>query len=367
MIIQRYLFREIFQVFLAVLAILLLIYVSNRFVGYLTDAAAGKISSELIFELLALKLLEKLVILLPLGLYIAILLALGRLYKDNEIVAMVSGGIGISTLAQGIFWMSLVMAGVAMVLSLYVAPQVATIQADTLARAKEESEITGLYPGRFRVFRDGNLTVYVEQVAPDGASYHNVFVQMRKRGRDSVLVSDLAYQVVEGPEARRYIVLEDGYRYVGSPGDVDYVITEFEKHAVLLDHGDARPGFRRQEVFATMELVNSDNLNYIAELQWRVSLPITVVVLAMLAIPLSRTSPRQGKYAKLFTAILFYFIYNLTIGVFRKLIERGDVPPVIGIWPVHLAMVAVVLAYFLAQSAAPGFVSRYIHQLRQRA
>ncbi len=366
MIIQRYLFREVFQTFLAVLAILVLVYLSHRFVSYLADAAAGAVSSDLIFELLILKGLENVGTLLPLAFYVATLLALGRLYKDSEVVAMIAGGIGLPKLAQAVFWTSIALAAVALVLTLYVAPLVATLQQETLARAREESEITGLYPGRFKVFPSGEQTVYVQQIAPDRRSMHNVFVQTRKRNRDEILVADSAYQRIEGVDARRYIVLENGHRYTGTPGEVDFVITQFETHAILLDRGKPQPEFQKHGTFSTMELIGSDDRALKAELQWRLSLPITLVVLAMLAVPLARTSPRQGKYAKLFTALAIYFAYNNAIGVFQKFVERGDLPPAVGVWPVHGVMALVVGGLLLAQAAPPGHLLGRLRRIRWR-
>jgi lipopolysaccharide export system permease protein len=241
---------------------------------------------------------------------------------------------------------------------LFVSPYVAGLQAELLAKAREESDITGIYPGRFKVLdeadKDGeSKTVYVERIAPDGSRMHNVFAELRRGDKEAVLVSALAYQRVEGPEARRYIVLEDGYRYVGRPGDGAYEVTHFATHALLFDTGSAQPAFRKQDAFPTMALIASDNRRHKAELQWRLSLPISVVVLAMLAIPLARTSPRQGKYSKLFTAFLIYFAYNNAVGVFQKFVERGDIPPAVGVWPVHIAMAALVAGLLAWQSAAP--------------
>ena len=360
-ILRRYVIREVFQAFLLVLVALMLIYVSRVFVGYIRDAAAGTLSSGLIFELLALKLLGKLDFLLPLAVYVAVLFGLGRLYKDSEVVAMIAGGVGLPSLARAVLWIAVTMGVVSMVLSLFITPKLASMEADILARAREESQITGIYPGRFNQFKDGALTVYTESIAPDGNGMHNVFIVYRKDVKEHVYVADYAYQQLMGTGGRRrYIVLERGHRYTGRPGQLNYQITTFEKHAVLLDVGRARPSFRKQGVFTTIELLDSNKRRDKAELHRRVSLPISTIILALLAVPLARTSPRQGKYARLFPAFLIYFAYNNCIGVFEKFVERGEVHPMIGVWPVHVVMIVIVFTLFSLQTASPGYLGRLI-------
>jgi len=354
-IIKRYVIREIAQTFAAVLVVLILIFTAHRFVRYLADAAAGKISAELILELVTLKLLASLALLLPVALYVAVLLALGRLHQDSEVIAMGAGGIGLGPIAQSVLWLAGGLGVVVMALTLYISPQVAQLQAEAVARAREESEITDLFPGRFKALRDGQQIIYVEEVAADGRAMYGVFVQMNRHGRHDVLVAERARQSIEGPTGHRYIVLEDGHRYTGAPGDRDFVITRFERHAVLVELGSAQPEVRRRETLPTLELISSDDPRLKAELHWRLALPLTVVLLALLAVPLSRTSPRQGKYAKLFTAFLVYFAYSNALGVGQNFIERGEVPSFVGLWPVHLLMTAGVTLALAHEVGAPWY------------
>ena len=286
MIIQRYLFREILQTFIAVMSVLLLIYVSNRFVRYLAEAAAGKISSEVVFQLLALKLASKLALLLPLGLYIAVLIAFGRLYKDSEIVAMTAGGIGIARLAQNVFWISAAFSVVAMVLALYVSPQVTTLLEARKEQAKEAYQITGIFPGRFKEFSGGDQIVYVEEIAPNRRRMENIFVQVRRKERLDILVSKSAYQTIDNQHGDRFIVLVQGNRYEGAPGTVNYVVTQFEQHAVRIEENTERAEDRGIEALPTRDLLASEKPGHIAELQWRLSHPLSALLLGMLAVPL---------------------------------------------------------------------------------
>jgi lipopolysaccharide export system permease protein len=349
-IVPRYLFREVLQVFAAVIVVLILIYMSSRFVRYLGQAASGYISSDLVIQLMLLNLAENLAVLLPLGLYIAVLLALGRLYRDSEVIAMSAGGIGVNQLANALFWFASGFALVVAVLALYLGPGAATWKQNLFEKAKGEAQIAGIQPGRFREFGNGNRVVYVERIAADGRSMENVFVQIRrKKGRNQdLIVAKKAYASVQGQDQERFMVLEDGYRYTGLPGELDFVITRFERHAVRMDP-IAPPGYRRLESKPSLELIREGGDKNIAELQWRLSLPITVVLLCMLAVAMARTNRNQGRYARLLAAFVLYFLYNNSIGIAQKLIERGELNPWIGVWPVHIVVALLVAAMIYRQ------------------
>jgi len=351
-IVHRYLFREVLQVFAAVLAVLLLIYVSNRFVRYLAQAASGYISSDMILELMLLKLAENLAILLPLALYLAVLLGLGRLYRDSEVIAMAAAGISLRRLAYALAWFASGFAVVAAVLSLYVAPKAAELQHVLFEQAKGKAQIVGIQPGRFRELGGGERVVYVEDIAPDGASMRNVFVHVRRDKGQDLLVAERAYPAVEGLEGERFMVLENGHRYTGAPGDLNFVITRFQRHAVRLERS-AGPGYRKLEATTTLDLLRGGDARHLAELRWRLSLPLSTLLLAVMAVPLSRTSPRQGRYARLVGAFILYFLYNNALGIAQTLVEREELHPALGVWPVHLVFGGVAIAALLRQSA-PG-------------
>nr|VFK16983.1 MAG: lipopolysaccharide export system permease protein [Candidatus Kentron sp. LPFa] len=345
MILNKYLYREILLVFLSVLSILMLVYVSHRFVQYLAEAAAGTIPAGAIMELLGIKLLTKLEIFVPVSFYIAVLLGLGRMYKDNEITAMGSGGVGLITIAQRVFRLSLVFAALTMLLSLYISPEITSIEETQKEKARKEFDITGIYPGHFREVKGGRHIVYVEDVSPDKRSMQNIFAQtLQGEDASDILVARDAHQVVD-EHRRRFIVFEDGRRYAGRPGDLDFTITRFERHTIHME-GTENKGEHHYDIDAlpTIDLLRISNRpRYAAELQWRLSLPISLVVLSLLAVVLSRTSSGGGRYAKLTAAILAYFLYNNLMGIARTLMERGDLSPSIGLLPVHVAVILFVV------------------------
>ena len=198
LIIQRYLFREIAQAFVAVLAVLLLVFLSHRFVKFLTEAAAGHISPDLIFVLLALKVAVKLSVLLPLALFIGVLLGLGRMHKDSEIVAMAAGGVGVSVLTRHVTGFAVCIGILTLVLAVFLEPRLSLVEEEVIARARGQAEITGVVPGRFKEMSKGNQVIYVESLSDDQREMRKVFVQLSGDNRQQILVSEKAYQTVMG-------------------------------------------------------------------------------------------------------------------------------------------------------------------------
>ena len=343
MIAERYVAREIAGVFVAVLAVLLFVYAASRFVRLLSEAAAGRLPGDVVVQLVFVKLSTGLGVLLPLSLFIAVLLALGRLHRDGEVVAMAAGGIGVGRLVSVVFLLGLSLGGLVALLAAVATPRMAAMEDALVDRARGQARVTGLFPGRFKELGEGGVA-YVEDLDPDRRIMRNVFVRVKRPGRDELIHAERAYQSVPGPGGERFMVLEDGYRYSGSPGRRDFVITRFERHAVRLDTMARRTGRRALDAIPSSELWRSPDPAHAAELQWRASLPISALLLALLALPLSRTSQRQGRYAKLLLAVVLYFLYTNGIGIARNLLERGVVPDFVGVWPVHLAMLGLVVA-----------------------
>ena len=340
MIISRYLFKEILYTLLALSSLLVLIYVSHRFMAYITKASLGKIPAEFIFQLLGLKLLSDLILILPLAFFLALLLALGRLYKDNEITALASCGIAVpigSIVSFGVMF-AIVIGG----LSLFLAPWAEEQQDILQVQLKSAAEVGGIAAGRFKEFNHGKGIFYVEKVEEDGMQ--TLFIQANLNKKQVVLVANKGYQEEKGEEL--FMVLVDGYRYENDHGKLNYTVTKFEEHRIKLPKIIVTSGGQKHDALPTDKLWFSDQKELQAELQWRLSFPLSVILLAILAVPLSHTTPRQGQYSKIVSGILIYLIYNNLLNVAKKWVERGDVPPMIGVWWVHLTLIVIIVTLF---------------------
>ena len=344
MVITRYLFREVVSILFALSILLILIYMSHRFMFYLVQAATGLIPAEFILKLLGMKLLSDVMIILPLSFFLAILLALGRLYKDNEITAMAACGMPVPSktiLLLGVLF-SLLIAS----LSLFLAPW-AEGQIDKLKQeAYSVAELQTISEGQFKEYQNGKGIFYVQSINPETNWMQNVFIQVNLPHKQVIMVAHQAYQEIKDGDL--LLILKQGYRYENSYGLLDYIITEFDQHTIQVPTLQAQNNKgENRKALPSLELWQRDTLVYQAELQWRIALPISVILLAVLAVPISRTTPRQGQYAKIFSGLLIYLIYQNLLNVGEKWVEKGDVPLWLGLWWVHglVLLVIFVLSY----------------------
>lgn len=350
MIIDRYLAREVLQTFLAVLLVLLLIFMGRYFALYLADASAGKISGAIVIDMLFLRTITSLSIMIPFSLFVAVLLAFGRLYKDSEMTAMVACGIGpgrvLSTVVVIATLSSVLVAG----LSLWGTPWAHEQALQVREQAKSGTAFESVAAGQFNKIGSGDRVFYVESLSEDRKQLRNIFIQSNtKDGQLDIFSARSGYQYVDEKSGARYLVLEDGYRYQGLPGSVDFKIHQYEKSAMRLQNLNVAPLRRTHWSIPSSDLWGSERLADKAELQWRYSMPLATVLLAVLAVLLSRTSPRQGRFAKLFIAILVFVTYYNSLGVAMSWVQRGVVSPALGLWWVHgllLLLVAILAARY---------------------
>lgn len=368
LIISRYIAREIAQSMLAVMVILLLIYVSNYFVRILADVDSGLLQVKVIVFMLSLNTITALSILLPLALFLAVLLAFGRLYKDNEIVAMEACGVSPRAGVQAVTVYAVLIAIVVAVLSLWIAPWAEERIYQIRDEQKASSELAGLVSGRFIEPRNVQGVIYVEKIEINDLSIeqktlHNIFIQSQmagQAGRQVLLTAEKGRQRRDPVSGDSYLVLENGSRYEGTPGDRDYSIIEFRRHSVRLNEPVLHHSYRRHRARSSVSLLAMKKSADVAELQWRLSMPLSALLLAFLAVPLSRTGPRQGKYAKLFIAILIYVVYSNLLGMAQTWVEQGVVPGVVGMWWVHLLLV-VMIWWLLARQYGHSWLLRTLY------
>lgn len=367
MIIERYLYREVGTAFAGVLSVLVLVWVSHRFVRYLARAAAGNLSGDFLLELLGLKLAANLALLLPVSLYLALLFAIGRLYRDSEVTAMAAAGVSPARLLGGTLTFSAGFATLAAVVALYLSPAAARLSDELESRAEESADYSNILAGRFKALSDGDRVFYAEGAGEDGRTLQGVFAQVRDAKRLHLVAADHGYQMRDPLTGDRFLVLVDGHRYQGQPGAVDFLVTRFREHAVRIDEGREEARSRRIQGIPTAELLGSADPSYRAELQWRLAVPVSSVVLGALGFLMGRTSPRQGRYGGLFNAVLLYFAYANLLGAGRELIEQDRMPALLGLWPVHAAVALLAGAIFFASSARVGRLAARLSRARRRA
>ena len=343
MIIERYVHREILQRLVWIIGLLMLIFTSNKFVDYLADAAAGNLAPGLIFKMLCLKLLSVQPTLLPVTLFLAIILAYSRLTRDNELIILSTSGVGKAYHLKVIARFTTVICIIVAFIAFYAAPWAESKTMELKTLAKKDSDITGISAGRFREFSQGDRVVYVEELSPDKRAMENVFLQIRQREKLGVLTSDRARFDIDHGSGQRFIVFEDGRRYIGKPGMLDYQITEYNKYGVLIETQNVESVASKLGAVPTSILLVSKLPIHRAELQWRISTILSCFLLALLAVLLNQFSLGQKPYLLIFISILAYFIYSNLLGISKTLMKRDEISPFIGLWWVHLILILILI------------------------
>ena len=346
MILERYIYREILEKLLWILGLLLLILASNRFVGFLADAAEGKIPGELVLQMLTMKTLSTLPKLLPISLLISVTLALSRLAQDRELTII--SGTGLTTGFQflTVFKFALVFSVLVFICSFIVSPWAQTGLSDLKGRAKQESDISGIGAGQFKEFSKGDRIVYVENMGAGNQPMENVFLQVRQHQDLGVLRSSTARYEFSERTGSRYIAFEQGHRYVGNPGMMDYQITQYRTYGVLIEQAEEAKAVLRLEGVPSLKLIGSKSSPHKAELQWRMSYVFATLLLPLLAVALNGLSFRETRYVPLFITIMVYFIYSNLLGISKTLIKRDDLSALIGMWWVHILLILTIVAIF---------------------
>ncbi len=360
-VIERYINREVLLNWVGVTAALLVILMSHRFARFLGQVASGDIPIDAIWSLMGLSAVQYLVILVPVSFFLGVLLALGRLYKDSEMAAMMACGVGPLSLYRALAWITLpIMIAVAW-LSLYGSPMASQAIHQVQEQARSEARLGVFEPGAFRRLEGADGVFYSER--REGGYLKGVFIQAIDDDEEIVIKAERG-QLETSVEGLRYLVLEDGYRYELQAGSRAMQRTRFQRHGLQLPEAARSAPVERRDTRSVSELLASGTSEDMAEFHWRLAMPLGGLVLTILAVPLARISPRQGRYGRLFAGIVVYILYSNLLATGQVWLEREQLPVVMGLWWVHGLVVLVALGWLLLQN---GGVRRFLPQEREMA
>jgi lipopolysaccharide export system permease protein len=348
-ILNRYIFREVVQTWLVVTGILLLILLTDQFARVLSDAAGADIPKDAIFAVLGYSSIQYLTILIPVGIFLSILLALARMYRDSEMAAIMACGIGNVSLYRPILLFAVFLSFLVGWLSLVAAPAAVREVARIENEARRFADLAMLEPGRFISFGRDNTIIYAEEVNEDG-TLENVFVQRREGERVTVVVAASAVQENDKETNRKVLRFFNGERHEGVPGSKEFRVMKFAEHGIPFELNEGKQKDAKEETLTVAELLESGTPDDIAELQWRISVPLTLFMLTLIAVPLSRAPPRTGRYNNLIAGILIYVIYSNLLGASKVWVEQEVVPIWVGLWWVHLSFFVVAVFLLMRQN-----------------
>lgn len=328
---------DLLRTLLAVWSVIVVIIVSRQFIRLLDKAVAGQVSNQTLITVLGLKTIIASTDFLPAALFMAVLMVLGRMYRDQEMSAVSSAGGGSGTIYRAIFLMVFPFSVLAASLSFYASPWAEAMMEELLHQDKESADTRGVAAGKFSEYSQGDLVFYVEKI-DDNKKMHQVFVQHRQGDRLAIINADVG-TMKDLPDGR-YVILENGERVQGQPGTLNFVFEQFTEYAVRLESKESAATFG-QESMSTDALAGSGRINDIAELQRRFSIPLGIMLLGFIAVPLAQMSPRGGVYGNMLVGFLIYFSYGNLIRVSQGWVINQTIPVWLGVVGVNTLLLVI--------------------------
>lgn len=345
MIFERAARREFAQSAAGISVALLAILTSTQLIRLLKDAAGGKIAPEAVASLLGFAALNFLPILLSLTLFVSVLLSLSRAYRDSEMVVWFSCGQPLTAWIRPVLRFAVPIVLAIAALSGFLSPWANYSTASYKQQLSARSDVSQVSPGAFRESAAGTKVFFVEALADDASQVGNVFVASMLEGKLGVVMSHSGHQQY-AENGDRFMVLENGRRYEVEPGVPAFKVMEFERYWVRTEDGRAAPTERMPNRMPLDELLADDSNQARGELLWRIGVPLSALILALLAIPLSYVNPRAGRSANMLIAILIYVLYSNMMSVSQAWVAQGKLSFWIGVWGVHALMLLPVSALF---------------------
>jgi lipopolysaccharide export system permease protein len=349
MLIFRYLLKETLKSQIAIFFVLMAIFITLRFVRVLGNASDGDIPASLVLGFLALYSPGLASLLLPISVFLGIMLAYGRLYVDSEMAVMKACGVSEWYVTRVMLVLSVFMMILTGIMTLWLSPLSAEQEYQLREQATAEAGIAAIIPGRFQQTSNGKAVIFVHDIdSEDGAPLKRVFLSQHQQlpsgePRVHVVYADQG-SVSVAPTGAQTLVLNEGQQYEGGVTQNNYRIVEFDEYQIQISEQAPTQANRKMEAVPTLELLEIGSVESLAEFQWRIAIPLSLPFLVLIAVPLSAVDPRQGRFGKMFPAILLYLGYFLLLLASRRVLEDGKIPIQIGLWWVHGVMLIIGVA-----------------------
>jgi lipopolysaccharide export system permease protein len=349
MLYRRALIREMGLATGAVLTVLVAIALVVLFIRLLGDVARGELANEAVFAFLGFSLLQSLPGLMTIALFAGVLLPLSRMWRDSEMVIWFNAGLSLVQWMRPVLSFAVPFSVVILVLTVVISPWMQTKKSEYRQELRSRSESSLIAPGMFAESSAGQRVYYVESLNPLTGIVRNVFMQSRIDGQLGLVVAREGShtQLADGS---RYLVFKDGRRYEGTPGQLDYRIVQFERYWMRLDPiavGSVQTSIRHMRM---KTLLADSSPQARAELVWRLSGPVSALILAVMAIPLSYVNTRARRSYGLVIALLMYFVYNNLLSLSQAWVAQAKLNPWVGMFTPHVLMLIALAALFYLRS-----------------
>ncbi|MEM6406548.1 MAG: LPS export ABC transporter permease LptF [Pseudomonadota bacterium] len=338
-LIDRLILREVLKTLSLIIVILLVVLFANQMVKLLGKIATGALSGDILLSLTGYQMIRLLPRLLPAAFFFALLWVLASMYRDNEMTALYSSGVSLARIYRAALTSALPVCILTAAFSLYWVPWANAGIQQIQQQPQALDKISLIRPAEFNEY--GEVIVYAAALSADGTRLQQLFLQDQQQGKTGIVMADNAYIRTEPETGERYLILQQGHRYAGKPGQTDYQISTFAEYGLRIPVADPTPVRLQIAAQPSSELWQQDQLAARAEWQYRLSLPLAVLIFTLLAVPLARTAPRQDIYGRIVLAILIYFVYLNLQRVAERWMEQAITPAWLGLWWVAAGLAAI--------------------------
>ena len=345
MIFHRALLREFASLAGAVFMALFAIALTTQLIRLLGKAAGGSIPTDAVLAFLGFFALGALPVLLSLTMFISVLMTLTRGWRDSEMVIWFSSGLSLTAWLKPVMLFALPLIAVSGALSLFISPWAAQMAGQYSSKLETRDDVSRVTPGVFGETANKERVYFVESVSGHTNEVQNVFVSSVQQGKGGVSMSRSG-RTETAANGDRFIVLEQGRRYEGAPGDEQYRVTEFDRYAARIETRESAEPSTSPKALSTPTLLADPTNTNLAELVWRIGIPVSSLILAFLAIPMSFVNPRAGRSANLLFALLTFMVYSNLLSVSQARVAQGRLDFSTGVWLVHGGMVLLLLVLF---------------------
>jgi lipopolysaccharide export system permease protein len=344
-IIRRAFYREVALSTAGIVAVLVVVFLLFGVTSALGRTVRGEYPPTIVLQLLGWQTLRRLDLLLPLGFYLGVLLTFSRWYRDNEMTVLAACGIGLSRLLPPVMLAAFLSGLLVCSISFFVSPVAARALETVKLEGSQRPELAGITPGAFTEAAAGGRILYAERAGLHGR-LEQIFLSNPAKDDSRIVLAREGYPFVDNRTGDRFVMLINGWAYEGTPGEPNYRVVRYETYAVRLEQKPIVAPPTSTEGLSIAELFATPGADAAAERHWRLSKPVLVFVLSLYAMVLAYTDARRGRLANLFIAVFVYFIYSNLLGLGQTLIKKGQVSGTVGLWWVHVLMLAVALFIF---------------------
>ena len=364
--IAKYIMRNLVAYFCVITFIIGLVVFGNQFVLTVQESIDRGIPFQELMPLISFNMIRDVPVILVLSIFLAVIITISQLYKNSEAIVMNSIGLGDKAFLSVIKPLAIILFLFVLFLTAYAVPWAKQQKSAAEEETKNASEFSFITEGKFESFKNGDIVFYAsESTSIDVGGVQNmeeIFIYASENGNPVIVLASDAKKYIDPKSKSIYLRLRDGVRYQGLPSSENIHILNFDSYDLEIVSGEVQKSiatFTEIEEKTTLDLLKQGGLLAIAELQWRLSLPLSILILVVFAVYLGKTSPRGGKGVNILIGIFVFMLYNNGLLVAKSSIENGLLSPIIGMWGIHLiAILFLILLYQFRQGKIMYFIDK---------